>query len=234
ACASLAAHRIGTPAQPAGSPAPSLVHLCGARTAPHRRPGRGALVAGKISCRRAAIRDLARFSGRRPATRGPQRGCSADDRGRAAVNPYLISRPRRATIRSGRPRACRVVAHSRELAPGRIAELSGDPLQAFRERRSLRLPLGRPALPIVFPRVTTVASSRKSCLGFQKEKPRRSGAKNTLRKEGLLSSAARTIPSAGIGSTNKSPASAERNRVAPSRSTTAEEIAAAKSEHGVP
>src|SRR5262249_13858489 len=100
----------------------------------------------------------------------------------------------------------RLVAHSRELAPGRIAELSGDPLQAFRERRSLRLPLGRPALPIVFPRVTTVASSRKSCLGFQKEKPRRSGAKNTLRKEGLLSSAARTIPSAGIGSTNKSPA----------------------------
>src|SRR5262249_9902341 len=38
------------------------------------------------------------------------------------------------------------------------------------------------------------------------EKPRRSGAKNALRKEGLWSSAARTIPSAGIGSTKKSPA----------------------------
>src|SRR5262249_8582136 len=127
ACASLAAHRIGTSAQPAGSPAPSLVHLCGARTAPHRRPGRGALVAGKIGGRCTAIRDLAGFSCRRPATRGPQRGGSADDRGRATVKPYLISRPRRATIRSCRTRGCRVVAHSRELAPGRIAELTGDP-----------------------------------------------------------------------------------------------------------
>src|SRR6516164_1003705 len=38
----------------------------------------------------------------------------------------------------------------------------------------------------------------------REEKPRRSGAKNTLRKEGLWTSAARTIPSAGIGSTKKS------------------------------
>src|SRR5262249_56660303 len=97
-------------------------------------------------------------------------------------------------------------AHGGGLAQAGMAKWGGDHLKASRKRGSLRLLLGRRALPIVFPRVTTVASSRKSCLGFQKEKPRRSGAKNTLRKEGLWSSAASTIPSAGIGSTNKSPA----------------------------
>src|SRR5262249_35551007 len=46
----------------------------------------------------------------------------------------------------------------------------------------------------------TVASFEKVWPRFSEEKPRRSGAKNTLRKEGLWSSAARTIPCAGIGS----------------------------------